>query len=162
MCACRPPEHFHGRLLELLPIYTATGQRLARLDPTAPAGHDEALAWALADRACRSWLRGTIPPHADMLDAIVHAIESLDPVSDPSTAMDAVEVARDTRLIAEPIPGTDEIVATARLAEAVAYAAASGDHPATGRAAAECLFSRRAHAGDKYLIGEAAAVLAVP
>jgi hypothetical protein len=51
-----------------------------------------------------------------MLDAIVHAIESLDPVTDPSTAMDTVEVARDTRIIAEPIPGTEEIVATARLA----------------------------------------------
>jgi hypothetical protein len=62
------------------------------------------LAWALADRACRSWLHGTIPPHADTLDAIAHAIESLDPVSDPSTAMDAIEVARDTRIIAEPKP----------------------------------------------------------
>jgi hypothetical protein len=52
-------------------------------------------------------------------------------------------------------------VTTARLTEAVAYAAARRDYAATGRAAAECLFSRRAHAGDEYLVGEAAAVLAV-
>src|SRR3954470_782304 len=43
------------RLLELLPIYTAAGQRLARSIPTPPAHR---LAWTLADRACRGWVRG--------------------------------------------------------------------------------------------------------
>src|SRR3954471_18523290 len=45
----------HERLLELLPIYTAAGQRLARSIPTPPAHR---LAWTLADRACRGWVRG--------------------------------------------------------------------------------------------------------
>src|SRR3954452_6044606 len=45
----------HERLLELLPIYTAAGQRLARSIPTPPAHR---LAWTLAARACRGGVRG--------------------------------------------------------------------------------------------------------
>jgi hypothetical protein len=74
--------------------------------------------------------------------------------------MDAVELARDVRIIAEPLPGTDPIVETARLAEAGARAAARREPAATGRAAAECLVSRRPDAGDDYVLGEATAVLA--
>ena len=40
-----------------------------------------------------------------MLDAIAWGIENLDPVTDPSTALEAVEIARDARVFAEPLPG---------------------------------------------------------
>src|SRR5436309_857114 len=84
---------FHDRLLELVPVYTEAGQRLVKLGSSARASADQAVAYALADRACRSWLRGAIPPSADMLDAIAWGIENLDPVTDPSTAIEAVEIA---------------------------------------------------------------------
>lgn len=57
-------------------------------DPSAPAS-DQAVAYPLADRARRSSRRGAIPPSADMFDAIARGIENLDPVSDPSAAMES-------------------------------------------------------------------------
>jgi len=51
------------------------------------------------------------------------------------------------------------VVATARLAESCARAAARGDHAEAGRLAADCLYSRRAGAGEEYVLSEAFSVL---
>jgi hypothetical protein len=68
---------FHDRLLELIPIYTTVGQRIARITPIDVP--DDMLAWKLADRACRTWLRRTIAPNSEIFDAIVFGLETLDP-----------------------------------------------------------------------------------
>jgi hypothetical protein len=93
----RTGRAFQDRLLELLPIDSDTGRRLAALDPTGRGAGDEVLAWTVADRACRCWLRGAIAPSVEVLDACVFGLEHMDEITDPSTAMEAVELVRDTR-----------------------------------------------------------------
>jgi hypothetical protein len=54
----------------------------------------------------------------------------------------------------------ERLADTARHAEHVARAAAAGDERAAGRAAADCLYSRRAH-GSGFIIAEARAVTGI-
>jgi hypothetical protein len=153
-------RRFHERLLELLPVYTDAGRRIARLRVDGTGADARPTPWALADKACRDWLRGAIPPQDDAFDAVVEALASLCPVSGPSSAMDAVEVARDARRIAEPLAGAAGIARTAWLAEATGYAAARGDALSAAGNAADCLFSRKADAGEEYVVSEAVVLYA--
>jgi hypothetical protein len=149
---------FHDRLLELLPVYTTAGQRLAQLDPGAVADN-ERLGWALADRALRVWLRDAIPSSLDRRGACVDGLEYGAVVSDAHTVMDALAAAGEVASVAEATPGSDDLVTAARLAEAVGQAAARHDDAATGRAAADLLYYRRRGAGDEYVISEAERIL---
>ncbi|MDX6707395.1 MAG: hypothetical protein QOI48_3241 [Solirubrobacteraceae bacterium] len=81
-CVRASRSGLHERLLDLLPVYTPVGRRLVQLYPVAPGTPPDALAWALAERACRSWLRGGIPPQLDTLDACVYGLEWYDKVTD--------------------------------------------------------------------------------
>jgi hypothetical protein len=69
-----------------------------------------------------------------------------------------IDFARDVARLSAEL-GDQRLAATARHAEDVARAAAAGDERAAGRAAADCLFSRRADGSD-FIVAEARAVTA--
>jgi hypothetical protein len=143
-------EAFLKRLLELVPIYYEAGRELAGLDRPA----DGPSAIDLAALACQRWLLGAIPASGDAMGPVAtHVAAAHSPAA-------LIGFARDVAVLAGPL-GDDGLAVTARHAEACASAAADARDADAGRAAADCLYSRRS-AGTDYIVAEARAVTAVP
>jgi len=88
-------------------------------------------------------------------DAVANAdVSQLEQTADRPQAL--IDFARDVARLSAVL-GDERLAATARHAEDVARAAAAGDQRAAGRAAADCLFSRRAD-GQRLIVAEARAV----
>jgi hypothetical protein len=138
---------FRDRLLDLIPIYREPGRRIQRAAGREPAPTSA----ELAEAACRRWLRGAIPPTNDALTSIAQHL------AEPDGEL-LWELAGDVQSLAAPL-GDEALNTTARHAEKCALAALDGRDEECGRAAADCLYSRRADAGDEYLVADVAAVL---
>jgi len=136
-------ESFRDRLLDLLPIYSATGRRLARLEP--PDADDRTAALALADAAVRRWTRDALAlagERENLYDAVAGSLRDLGPVTDDGTARAAAEIAVDVARLARPMPGHADLEDVARAAARATEAAAEGRWVDTGTAAADCLYGR--------------------
>jgi len=135
-------DAFLDRLLDLVPIYYAAGRELARLSTPSPPPP----AAALAGAACSRWLLPAIPADADAMRPVAAAL------TDDASPEDLLAFAGDVERLARAL-ADERLAATAGHARAAARAAADGDDAATGRAAADCLYSRGA--GAEYLVAEA-------
>jgi hypothetical protein len=142
---------FLDRLLDLPPVYSASGRELARLaaPPRGPSAGD------LAAAACGRWLVVAIPAHPEPMRSGAAAL------AEPRSTEALIDFAADVATLAAAL-GDAGLAATARHAEAAARAARDGRDSDAGRAAADCLYSRRG-AGTDYLVAEARALTtAVP
>ena len=142
-------DAFLARLLDLVPIYYEAGREIAQLSPPSPAPP----AATLAGVACSRWLLPAIPADADAMVPIAAALTG------DATPEDLLAFAADVERLAGAL-ADEPLAVTAGHARAAARAAADGDDSATGRAAADCLYSRGA--GAEFVVAEARLVTAPP
>jgi hypothetical protein len=139
-------DAFVDRLLDLVPVYYEAGRAIAGL----PRDGLRRTAADLADAACRRWLLPAIPADAEAIRVVAAEL------ADSTSPLALVDFAYDVERLAAAL-GDAPLAATARHAAATARAAAEGRDADAGRAAADCLYSRRA-AGTAFLVAEARAV----
>lgn len=153
-------EAFRARLLDLLPIYAATGRRIAALD--LPPVDDRTAALALADAAVRRWARDALAvasEREDVFDGVAGSLRELRPVTDNASAGAAAEVAGDLATLARPMPGHVDLVDVASHSAKAATAASEGRWEDVGTAAGDALYAR-IDAGTEYVVSEAGDALA--
>jgi hypothetical protein len=145
-------DAFRERLLELLPVYGATGRTIAKL----PAGEplpDKSAAFALCDLAARCWLAAALESSSPSLTTGVvdlPLIENTQTAEHAAVAMDDVRGAvrsedRDAAELAMHARQACEAAADGRWAQAAGHAA-------------DALYAR-IDAGTDYIVTEARAAL---
>jgi hypothetical protein len=154
-------EAFRARLLDLLPIYAATGRRIAALD--LPPVDDRTAALALADAAVRRWARDALAvasEREDVFDGVAGSLRELRPITDAASAALAADVAADVETLARPMGAHPDLVDAATHAAKAATAASEGRWEDAGIAAAGALYAR-IDAGTEYILSEAEVALIV-
>lgn len=155
-----PAAAFRDKLLDRLPIYTATGREIAALTVPDSRGED---ALALVNLAVRRWLVDAVEEADDeALSAVLGSLRDLPPLINEEVPARAAVSARDAVRLAGGLATPGRVVDVGKLAARAADAGAERDWIDAAELAADALYAG-IERGPEYVASEARpAIAAMP